>query len=144
MLQELYQLWRTKSKNGRLPARADFDPLEMRAFLGSIFLVTAEPGGEDFRYTLIGTTITQHVGRDNTNRCVGDVFGAAGLALYGKCREAGRPVRVHGVVDWRDKEHKAYETLLLPLADDGRSVDRFIGGMVFGPASASPAADRRA
>lgn len=133
-LQGLLRAWRSKCRDDLLPARRDFDPLEMRDCLGSLFVVQVEPETDDFRYTLIGTEITEHVGRDNTGRTVGDVFGASGLQLYSQVRDTRQPVRVWGVVDWLDKQHKSYETLVLPLADDGRTVDRFIGAMFFGSA----------
>ena len=91
--------------------------------LGSLFVVQVEPETDDFRYTLIGTEITEHVGRDNTGRTVGDVFGASGLQLYSQVRDTRQPVRVWGVVDWLDKQHKSYETLVLPLAADGVTID---------------------
>lgn len=134
LLQGLFGKWQAKCRDGMLPARRDFDPLDMRDCLGWLFVVQVEAEIDDFRYTLIGTEITEHVGRDNTGRRVGEVFGPAGLDLYRQVRDSQRPVRVWGVVDWLDKEHKSYETLLLPLADDGRTVDRFIGAMVFGSA----------
>ncbi|MDF1791116.1 MAG: PAS domain-containing protein [Thalassobaculaceae bacterium] len=137
LLLGLYDAWQSKCRDGALPGRQDFDPIDMIRFLGSIFLLEAVPEGDDFRYTLIGTEITQHVGRDNTGRFVGEVFGGTGLDLYRQVRDLARPVRVHGVVDWLGKEHKAYETLIMPLADDGRTVNRFIGGMVFSSATES-------
>ena len=132
LLRRLLELWRSKRQGERLPCRGDFDPIDMRDCLGSVFLAEAVPDADDFRYTLIGSEITRHVGIDNTGRLVGEVFGEPGLALYGKVRDERRPIRVHGVVDWRDKEYKPYEALIMPLAGDGRSVDRFIGGMTFG------------
>lgn len=136
LLKRLHAHWMERSCDGRPPAREDFDPLSMKDFLGSVFLVVAEPEIEDFRYTLIGTKITQNVGIDNTGRCVSEVFGAPGLRLYRAVRDRARPIRVSGVVDWRRKEHKAYEAVIMPLADDGRTVNRLIGGMVFFPAPA--------
>ena len=132
MLQGLLQTWRAKCREDALPARRDFDPLEMRDALGWLFIAQTEPDIDDFRYTLIGTEITEQVGRDNTGQTVGEVFGPAGLDLYRQIRDSRKPVRVSGVVDWLDQDHKSYETLVLPLADDGHTVDRFIGAMVFG------------
>jgi hypothetical protein len=130
-LQRLHELWQAKCRSDALPARGDFDPLEMKDWLGSMFLVEAIPEDNDFRYTLIGTKITQHVGVDNTGKRISEVFGPAGLDLYRTVRDECRPIRVHGTVDWRRQEYKAYETLILPLADDGQRVNRFIGAMVF-------------
>lgn len=135
LLQGLYEVWQSKARDGALPGRQDFDPVDMIRFLGAVFLLEHDPDVDDFRYTLIGTEITQHVGRDNTGRTVGEVFGSTGLELYRQVRDTARPVRVHGVVDWVGKDHKAFESVILPLADDGRTVNRFIGGMVFSSAT---------
>lgn len=130
-LQGLLRAWRDKCTGDRLPARRDFDPLDLRAFLGAMFLLVADREDDDFRYTLIGTEIVNNVGVDSTGRTVGDMFGANGLELYRTSRDTRRPVRVHGVLDWHGKAFKRYETVILPLADDGETVDRFLGGMVF-------------
>lgn len=136
LLRRLHGLWLDRCRGERLPARRDFDPIDMRDCLGAVFLVEAVPFLDDFRYTLIGSEIVREVGIDNTGRLVGEVFGAGGLALYRKVRDERRPIRVHGAVDWRRKDYKAYEAVLMPLADDGATVDRFIGAMVFAPAAA--------
>lgn len=133
LLRRLHGLWLEKRRGRLIPARRDFDPVEMPDCLGAVFLVEAVPALDDFRYTLIGSTIVQEVGIDNTGRLVGEVFGEAGLALYRKVRDDRRPLRVHGAVHWRQKDFKGYEAVLMPLADDGRVVDRFIGAMVFAP-----------
>jgi len=135
LLQEFVSYWRQKAGPEGLPARSDFDPVEMKRFLGSLFLVVPEPEIDDFRYTLIGTTIAGQVGIDNTGRTVGEVFGAPGLELYRKVRDERAPIRVHGTVEWRRKEFLAYESILLPLADNAENVDHFVGMMVFGPAT---------
>lgn len=135
LLLRLYSLWQEKCRGDLLPARADFDPLEMRDCLGSVFLAEALPEDDDFRYTLVGSEITRAVKRDSTGKRVSEVFGAAGLALYRKVRDERRPIRVHGPVDWLGRDYIGYETVVLPLADDGRQVNRFIGGMIFRLAS---------
>tara|TARA_E500000305_G_scaffold5211_1_gene4411 strand:- start:1914 stop:2378 length:465 start_codon:yes stop_codon:yes gene_type:complete len=135
LLQEFVSYWRQKTGPEGLPARHDFDPVEMKRFLGSLFLVVPEPEIDDFRYTLIGTTITELVGINNTGRTVGEVFGVPGLELYRKVRDERAPIRVHGTVEWRRKEFLAYESALLPLAENAKSVDHFVGMMVFGPST---------
>lgn len=131
LLLRLHGHWADRCRDGRLPARSQFDPVDMRWAMGSIFLVEARPELEDFRYTLIGSEIVRNAGVDNSGRLVSEVFGATGLALYREIRDERRPIRVHGPMHWRNKLYRGHETLILPLADDGRTVDRFIGGMVF-------------
>ncbi|MEP3113366.1 PAS domain-containing protein [Nisaea sp.] len=113
--------------------RCDFDPVEVKRFLGNLFLVVPEKASDDFRYTQIGTAIPEHVGIDNAGRNVGEIFGPSGLELYCKVWDERRPIRGHAVVEWRRKEQLGYESLLLPLADNFEGVDHFVGMMVFGP-----------
>lgn len=127
----LHELWRGKCREGRLPARRDFDPPEMKEVLGAIFLTEYVPAQDDFRYTLIGTEIVKWVGVDNTGRFVGELFGDHGRSFYRLVRTARKPARIHGTVHWRDKRHVRFELLALPLADDGETVDRVIGATVY-------------
>tara|TARA_E500000305_G_scaffold60951_2_gene48737 strand:+ start:261 stop:776 length:516 start_codon:yes stop_codon:yes gene_type:complete len=134
LLRAFLSYWRGKAGPEGLPARSDFDPVEMKRFLGNLFLVVPEKEADDFRYSLIGTKITDHVGIDNTGRTVGDVFGKPGLELYRSVRDERRPIRVHGFVEWRQKEFLSYESVILPLSDDAVNVNHFVGAMVFGGA----------
>ncbi|MBU0726511.1 MAG: PAS domain-containing protein [Alphaproteobacteria bacterium] len=131
LLQQLYTLWLDKRRGNLLPARADFDPMEMRDCLGSLFIVETVPDIDDFRYRLIGIDITRASQRDSTGKLISEVFGDIGLALYRKVRDERLPIRVYGPLDWLGRDFIGYETIILPLADDGREVNRFIGGMVF-------------
>lgn len=77
MLEQLLGMRTEKCRNDLFPPRPDFDSLDMRDLLGGLFILEAEPGAQDFRYTLIGTGVTEQVGRDNTGRTVSEVFGVA-------------------------------------------------------------------
>lgn len=127
----LHDLWLSKCRDGCLPARRDFDPVEMKDVLGAIFLTEYVPEQDDFRYTLIGTEIVKWVGADNTGRFVGELFGEHGRSLYSLVRTGKNPVRLYGSMHWRDKRHVRFELLALPLADDGESVDRIIGATIY-------------
>lgn len=131
MLSRLHDLWRRKHVEGNLPARGDFDPVEMRDCLGHIFIIESVPDIDNFRYTLIGTNIVKWVGVDNTGKLVDEVFDER-MRLFYKVLQARKvPVRTTGPVVWRDKEHVNYELIVLPLSDDKRTANRFIGAMEF-------------
>ena len=128
---QLHELWQGKCRGDRLPARRDFDPIEMKEVLGAIFLLKYLPEADDFHFTLIGTEIVKWVGVDNTGRLVGDLFGEHGRSFYGLVRTSGKPARIHGTVHWRDKRHVRFELVALPLADDGGTVDRLMGATIY-------------
>lgn len=58
-LARLHALWESKRIADTLPARAAFDPVGFRPWMGRLGLLDVLPGalrdGADFRYRLIGT-----------------------------------------------------------------------------------------
>jgi hypothetical protein len=131
---QLLEHWRARCRGSLLPRRADFDPVSLKAHLGWLCIVEVLPDRCDLVYRLIGSRIVEIVGRDATGKRVSEVLPPAALTMYRHVMEAPRPVRVFGAVEWRDKGYISHETLALPLADDGRTVDRFLLEMAFGPA----------
>jgi hypothetical protein len=137
----LLALWRAKRQGPRLPRRADFDPLALKPHLGWLCIAEVLPGRDDLCYRLIGSAIVDIVGRDVTGRRVSEVMPPAALDVFGYLMRHPRPARTYGTVAWCDKGFVSHETLLLPLADDGATVDRFLIEMLF-PADL-PAPSRR-
>lgn len=131
---QLLAFWRACCRGPHLPKRADFDPLQLKPHLGWLCVVEVlpgAPGAEDLLYRLIGSGIVDMVGRDATGKPVSQVLPSGALTIYRHLIAKPRPARTHGEVAWRGKGFIAHETLLLPLADDGRTVDRFLLEMVF-------------
>jgi len=131
-LRRFYDIWQGKCDGARLPKRADFDPLELKEHLGCLFISERAPDGEDFIYRLIGTEIVEAVGTDATGQRMGDVVGNPTDELVMFCAAERQPLRHHGYLVWRKKSYMRFEAVMLPLADDGVSVDRLIGEMAFG------------
>ena len=78
MREELRQLrayWAGKcGPDGRLPRRADIDPLDMRFALGHLILTDVEPGTQPrYRHRLIGTHIVERAGYDATGRYLDEI-----------------------------------------------------------------------
>src|SRR3954469_19912113 len=63
----LLQLWEGRRKEGALPARSDFDPLDLKQFLGRIVLFDALENPRRFRLRLVGTDWVNRFGLDPTN-----------------------------------------------------------------------------
>jgi hypothetical protein len=127
----LYAYWCSKRRqDGRLPARADIDPVEMRALLPRLALIDVLRDGDRlaFRYRLTGTEIVDRAGRDPTGKRFEELYSGDYLktahATYREVVETGRPHtsdRVYPLVPGR--EYMSYDRLLLPLASDGSTVD---------------------
>jgi hypothetical protein len=139
-LHEFVGYWRSKMRDGRLPGRAAIDPLELRTFLGDIFMldvVGAHP--RRFRYRLIGTKIVARVGRDSTGKFQEDAYtgeqAAENNELYRLVCERRAPLRNYGIINWVGREFLKYEIANVPLARDGETVDVILGCMIIGPVS---------
>src|SRR5579863_2932455 len=72
--QDLVAYWQGKRGERALPMRKDIDPLEMWQHIGRLNLIECLPGLADFRYRLIGTTITAAYGRDSTGKTVRELY----------------------------------------------------------------------
>jgi hypothetical protein len=76
MLRRLEAYWRSKRPGaGRLPSRAEIDPIDWRFALGLLVLVDAERGeaGVRFRHRLIGTHVVERAGYDATGRYLNEI-----------------------------------------------------------------------
>jgi len=127
---ELYAYWQSKRVDGRLPARADIDPIDLRRLLPHLALIDVlrESTDLDFRYRLTGTEIVERAGRDPTGRTFSDLYTGdyleTAIATYREVVDTAEPLlseRTYPLVP--DREFLRYDRLLLPLAADGRTVD---------------------
>lgn len=130
----LYGYWQQRRPGGRLPARRDIDPTDFpRQVLPRVAIIAVEAGegGFHYRYRLAGTEIAQRAGRDPTGKTFEDLYQGEYLAgartLYDGLRESARPhfsQRTYPLAD--GESFLRYDRLILPLANDGRSVDQFL------------------
>ena len=117
-----------------MPARRDIDPVDIPRVLPYILMldVMEAPG---FRYRLVGTTVVDGVGHDPTGREMADSFpadyGRALEALYEGVRVARVPGFGISTVDGARGPERLCTRLILPLASDGRTVDKIIATSIF-------------
>ncbi|MEL3889422.1 PAS domain-containing protein [Ferrovibrio sp. MS7] len=135
-LKALHRLWQDKTEahkieaRGALPSRAEFTPLEMRDFLSDLYMVDVAHSGR-FRYRLIGTAITQRVGRDVTGKYFDQIYAPEVLenfcASFHWIARHKLPLRSYGTMAFSDQEYLSFEALEVPLASDGVTVDIILG-----------------
>lgn len=126
----LVALWCERCRDGRLPARADFDLVDLKGHLGWIVLSDVDRAGPTplrFRYRLIGTQVAISAGRDMTGRYLDEIYTPEihriVTAGYRAAIELRRPIRVHGYFRQVDRSFMAIESVELPLASDGETID---------------------
>lgn len=131
-LGRLHALWDSKRQGRRMPARADFDLLELRPWMGRLHLVTIE--GNDGRYAVFATASAERLGREMTGKL---------LSEYQPAQMAEQALAEHqGVLQHRRPSYREWNEvygdkplhwwrLALPLADDGETIDRYFVGVYF-------------
>lgn len=133
-LLQLLDYWLSKCAGGRLPARADVDPLEMRFILGNLILVDVLRDPLRFRYRLVGVNIGVNLGFKSTGGMLDQhpdpTFRRVAMEHYSQVATFGLPLAVrHNTT--MDGRIRRYQVLLLPLARDGRTVDMVMAGQCF-------------
>jgi hypothetical protein len=132
----LWDYWLARWRDGRLPGRADIEPLDLRQVLGHvvIFDVVREDIALRFRHRLWGTKAAALFGEERTGIFV-DELRFAGAARIQSVLEG--MVHTHRPHFWRrplppSRQHDflSYRRLALPLATDGETVDQIINMMI--------------
>jgi hypothetical protein len=126
--------WRMLRGERTLPARTQLQPRDMRAILRNIVLLRVVDGGRDYEYRIVGDMFRWAYDLDFTGKCLSEVQAAAPehgsrmRALYEHVRVAAKPVAIQGWVgrEVANAKFVYYETVLLPLGDDGKTVDHIL------------------
>jgi hypothetical protein len=125
---------------GRLPARAEIDPLDLPVeLLPNIFLVDvvrdAGLPAPRFRFRLLGTAITaretvkpgQYLDENPPNKAIDEM-----TQQYLACLDRQVSVRSTNLAwDHPTKEFITYRVMLLPLSGDGIEVDTLLGLAIY-------------
>ena len=134
----LYNYWNTKRGTRALPSRSDIKPSELREHLGWIMIVEALPDLSEFRYRLVGTLVAQYFQSDSTGKTVAQMFAASGeaaiRAVQSTFRKTARDkvvIRCYGDAKWVGPHFEDFDSIFLPLSDDGETVNMILHAFVF-------------
>lgn len=133
ILRRLAAHWDGMRGNRMMPARADFDPLDVPYALGFISLIAVHRDPLRFFFRLDGTRQVELFGLDCTRRYLDEAMPPDHAAMAGESYRA--------VVDGRTPRHHRrqirfheriidYEVLILPFSGDGERVDLLMTGIV--------------
>jgi len=136
----LQDYWDKKRGTRPMPSRADISPAEMKPFIRAIVLVDALPDLADFRYRMIGSDVTEHMLSDATGKTLREAFARYGQdategAIAGYAHVARNKVvmRLHGSAEWLHQPHLDFDSIHLPLSEDGQAVNMILSAVVFEP-----------
>jgi hypothetical protein len=134
----LLQFWRAaRPAPDRLPLRAAIDPVQLGPdILPYMVLVEATDGATRFRFRLVGSQLAEHAGLDLSGSYIEDLNPNAEYVAYinGLYRMA-RDTRLPNYSETRYRAASGRvgltRRILCPLANDGLTVDKFVGLQVF-------------
>jgi hypothetical protein len=122
------------------------NPSELRPYLDSIAMIDVIDAGEEFRYRLVGTALTQYFLVDPTGKTTAEAWPAKVGDIAAQVRSnlrsimtLRRPVRVRGMLDWPNFSKEPFDALYLPLSDDGQTVTTIMNLFTFDRRNILPA-----
>jgi hypothetical protein len=122
----LYLYWLKCRGAKQFPSRDDIDPIDFRFALGRVSLIDVLEQPRRYRYRLVGTMVTDHLGYEMTGKFLDQLPESQVRAyldqLYGSVVAQRVPIHEGGqtVLDGRLWK---YESLVLPLSSEGQAVD---------------------
>jgi hypothetical protein len=133
-LRRFFEYYLAKAGERPFPARRDLDPVDFSYALGDITLIDVTHDPLKFSFRLDGSRHVERFGFDLTGRSLDDFpFPEMRQAIYESYSDVvqGRVPRRY----YRDLESSGrwfrYETLILPLSDDGETINMLISAISF-------------
>lgn len=134
----LRDYWEKKRGGRRMPSRADIRPSELREHLAWVIMADVLNGGDDFRYRLIGTLVTEYFLTEATGKTVRESFEKLGpavshavLAVMRTTTKERAPIHAFGDADAFATGYEAFNAIFLPLSDDGENANVILHAFVF-------------
>jgi hypothetical protein len=143
-----YDYWLGKQRalgdTEMLPARRDLDPvIDIPRLVPHLMLMDVQADPLDFRYRLVGSALRRHMSQDWTGRFLSDIpFQRAGSMVWDnnvRVLSDRRPLLARPPYIGPHKDFLFVESVILPLAGDGQTIDMlmfavdFIGGAAMAP-----------
>ncbi len=128
----LAKFWCELSEYGRLPARSEFTPQNLRAWLGHIALVNVSEAPRRFRVRLMGEKLVSYAERDFTglwlDECLPVEAQDGVLRPLRACCDAREPVYDNLAYIIPGLNRCYLHRLYLPCAEDGENIDTVMVG----------------
>jgi hypothetical protein len=140
-LRSLEAHWNLKRGDRALPSRDDFPVETLRPWLGNLGIIAVErqdDGDLRFRVALSGTQLDSYRGFSITGHYLDELKSCGAIASvrrYHDCVRQGEPVRLTHDNSSNSAVYTHMVKLLLPLSEDGVTVDRILMAMYPLPAN---------
>jgi hypothetical protein len=134
ILRRFFQYYLEKRGNRLFPARADIDPLDFPYALGDITLVNVHHDPLNFSFRLDGSRHVERFGFDLTGRSLDDFpYPEMRQAIFDSYKDVidhREPRRYFRELESAGRWFR-YETLLLPLSNDGTTINMIVSAISF-------------
>lgn len=139
--------WRSLIPAGRdIPPRRSFDPVDIPDLLS--FLVLADIEGQELRFRVVGTEMTEAWGKDYTGQTLSQIMGGEYhdfiRDLFDTCISSRAPVVSHSRFQWDRGRHLDTIRIMVPLASnaDPDRVGHVVVGQSFDYSQTGPQSPR--
>jgi len=144
-LAQVHAYWRALGRGRIGPARAEIAPQGLRGLTARVWMMDALDGGADFRFRFAGDRIIEFMGRRYAGELLsayrGRPFFDGMHALLAACMRERRAMALGPIPSMLEgREYLEFEVLVMPLSDDGTSVNIVFGAMETWPLGANAAA----
>lgn len=125
-------IWRQGAGDNPFAPAGVLGPNELKSVLPDVHIYTVSAEPPRYRVRLIGTRMTEHIGRNLAGKPVDDIpIDNLRQAISGLLQavEAGRTwlhLMAPRAIALPNGDHKALESIWLPCAEDGTTIDRVI------------------
>lgn len=133
LVQRALDIWQNARGARTMPARADMSPRVMSGLLRNTVLVRVLGGGDEFEFRIVGDAIVQAQGsslQGMTMAQIDLVLPGYGTVLHGIYRNVHHKRQPFAYRGWyvRDADGRAmfHESLVMPLGEDGETVDHIL------------------
>ncbi len=132
VLRSALDYWQALPAVNGIPARRAIDPMAIPKLLPTVMMIVAEPGG-DFRYQLAGTMVEDKYQLGTLRgKTPFEILGDAAdkvLIPYRRVRDEGTLFYRDASMEWvnHSRKYSRYRALLMPLSDDGATVNMIFG-----------------
>ena len=121
-----------------MPSRHDISPADIKYQLTHVLLVDVLEQGRDFRYRLVGSGLHRNFPAVPTGMRMSEALAPFGeatvsgtIAAYRQVVRSGTPSRLRGAGVIYGQEPKYFDAILMPLAEDGETVNMVFGAFLF-------------
>lgn len=128
----IIRYWQSIQPPTGLPGRQHFDPRDIPELWRNIMMIDVAHDPLRFRFRLLGTTIIDYAGEDNTGKWFDERWPDYDDTPLRRIVEQRAPSWWRGPPQLRPEKHYfELERVRLPLARDGETVDLLLGLTVF-------------